>query len=501
LVYGNSGTGKSSLVKSMLATQFQAHWHVWPGPEQAEAALSEVSRGSVGIDHPLERVLTNVSNPQNVLVIDSAERLASEGHTRVKALIQGLMSGSPGAAWRVVIVGQTEAWAVGHLRELAGDLQPTKEVEVQELTPGAVIAALRTTASLRWLASHDDAVAALTNMRALAWVMLAERAFAAESPQVMSLTAVADRLWSFWTKDRAGIQNLLMRLAAREANFERSFPISQMEMADANAVDALPEDCPLRRTQRNRIEFTHDLAADWARFQQLKEFADDTARWASLASSPLWSAALRMLGQFLLRQKAGDGKAWDVAFAAVEKSSSSALAADILLDAVYLDPLAGQFLSERTALLFENGGERLNRLLKRFYHMATVPSVPEIMQSDPTLTLYLESQFRKPILGRWLRMAPFLISNKEKLAALTSLDVAKLCEIWLTTTPVSLAEGVPTAVGFPHLAQPGSEASAAPPAGWGPMFARYCVTSVTAASFSGMHPSGGRIPTPASERG
>jgi hypothetical protein len=442
-VYGNSGTGKSSLVKGVLDSQFQDYRQVWLGPEQAEVALSELKRGAVGLDHALLKILANTSNPRNVLVIDSAERVAADGRARVEALLTGLIAASAGSSWRIVIIGQTEAWADGRLRDLIAVSQPTRDVEVQELKAGEVTAALRATESLRWLASHDDAVAALTNMRALAWVIQAERAFRARSAGVMSLTAVADRLWSFWTDDKAAIQNLLMRLAEREANFERSFPLSQMNMADANALDSLPRDCPLRRTATNRVEFAHDLAADWARFQQLKEMSDGTPRWAPLASNPLWSSALRMLGQFLLRQKSGDKTAWDVSFAAVEKSSGSPLAADILLDALCLDPMAEQFLSERRALLFENRGERLNRLLKRFYHAATVPSIPEHIQGDASMNLYLEAQFRKPIIGRWLRLAPFLVSHKERLAELMSIDVAKLCETWLTTTPVKLTGDVP----------------------------------------------------------
>ena len=442
-VYGNSGTGKSSLVKDLLGSRFSDRWQVWLGPEQAAAALSEVRRVSIGVDHPLLKVLVNTSNPKNVLVIDSAERLTPEDRVRVKALVGDLIAAAPGDVWRIVIVGQTEAWADGRLRELAGGSQPTNDVEVEELTASSVIEALHTTGSLRWLVSHDDAVAALTNMRALAWVMQAEQVFAAEPSGAMSPSAVADRLWTFWTNDKAAIKNLLMRLAEREASFERSFALSDMNMADASALDSIPQNCPLRITSTNRVEFAHDLAADWARFQQLKAIADDTTRWASLASSPLWAGALRMLGQYLLRQQRGDKTAWDLAFAAVDKSASAPLAADILLDALCLDPLAEYFLSERTTLLFDNHGERLNRLVKRFYHIATVPNVPELLASEPSLNLYLEAQFRKPILGRWLRMAPFLISHKDQLAGLMSQDVAKLCETWLNTTPVTLAQDFP----------------------------------------------------------
>lgn len=442
-LYGNSGTGKSSLVKDVLASRFPDRWQVWLGPEQATAALSETKRVSIGVDHPLLDVLLNSRNPKNILVIDSAERLLPEDRVRAKALASALIAVARGDVWRVVIVGQTEAWADGRLRELAGASQPTKDVEIEELTPDSVIAALRTSESLRWLVSHDDAVAALTNLRALAWVMQAEPVFAAEASGAMSPSAVADRLWAFWTNDKAGVKNLLMRLAEREAGFERSFALSDMTMADASALDSIPQNCPLRVTSTNRVEFTHDLAADWARFQQLKAIADDTPRWAPLASSPLWAGALRMLGQYLLRQKRGDKTAWDLAFAAAEKNSSTPLGADILLDALCLDPLAEQLLSARATLLFDNGGERLNRLLKRFHHIATVPNIPEHLISDASLNLYLEVQFRKPILGRWLRMAPFLISHKDQLAELMSLEVAKLCETWLTTTTVTLAPDFP----------------------------------------------------------
>src|SRR5258708_1665252 len=104
-----------------------------------------------------------------------------------------------------------------------------------------------------------------------------------------------------------------MTLATREASFEHSFAISQLESGDAAVLDDLPTVCPLRREEATgRIQFQHDLAADWARFQRLKEISDDTQQWAPFAGNPFWHGALRMLGQLLLRQKVGTRSAWDV---------------------------------------------------------------------------------------------------------------------------------------------------------------------------------------------
>jgi hypothetical protein len=179
---------------------------------------------------------------------------------------------------------------------------------------------------------HDDALVGLGNLRALAWVMQAEGAFQTLDPSLFSFTTVADRLWEHWTGGEARFQNLLIRLAEREANFERSFAIGELDIGDAQAFDACPPEVPLRRNARHRIEFAHDLAADWTRFQRLKEIADDVPRWSALAKNPLWHGALRMLGQYLLREPADGGRTqWDDAFGVAEGAKDTApLAADVL---------------------------------------------------------------------------------------------------------------------------------------------------------------------------
>jgi hypothetical protein len=447
VVYGNSGCGKSALVKSVLDIKFAGWQQVWFGPEQLDAALSEMKRGSLGLDHPLLNVLNSTTQNTNVLIIDAAERLTTDCAAKVRKLIGALVptaTAGEAATWRVVIIGQTEAWADGRLPVLSGAPPLPEYLEIVEASSNDVRGALRSSLTLAWLAVDDDAVMALSNLRALTWVMQAESIFQVQTiTGTISLTAVADRLWRFWTNGEARFQNLLMRLAEREGSFERSFALSELDNVDATAFDARPRQFPLRQNARNRIEFEHDLAADWGRFQRLKEIADDTAKWAALANNPLWNGALRMLGQFLLREPVGTRTAWDVAFESVEESKDAPLAADVLLDALCLDPLAETFLTERTDLLFGNHGARLTRLLRRFHHIATVPGVRAHMpQVDPTLNLYLEAQYRTPILGRWLRIARFLANHQKQAGDLMSPVVAKICETWLTTTPRELAPGV-----------------------------------------------------------
>ena len=441
-VLGESGSGKSALVKTVLDGNYESWNQVWFGPEDLEKALSAARRSALPLTHELSLVLKATVEPQNVLVIDSAERIGTSEFAVIRRLLRDILpddGNETEAAWRVVIVTQNQSWIEGEETILGG--RKSHLVEVQALKNDAVKLALLQTPTLHWLAAHEDTITALTNLRTLAWVIKAGPALGSNAGGLASHTAVADRLWKYWTKDRADVQALTMRLAQREASFERSFALTGLEPADTATFTQRPHELPLRLNERtNRIEFEHDLAADWARFQFLKQIWTDAPEWAALAGNPLWTNALRMLGQFLLRQPAETGTAWDVAFTAAE-SIKDELAGDVLLDALCLDPDAERFLSERVDVLLANGAKYFTRLLLRFHHIATVPTGGK-MGLSAEYGLYLEAQYRSIVFGRWPPVLRFLIAQRERLAGVVSSALAKVIETWLTKTPQTLSNGL-----------------------------------------------------------
>lgn len=437
-VLGESGVGKSALVAVTLDEAFPDWSQTWLRAEDLEVTLSPTGRQTTGMRHELQRTLLGSSKPRNVLVVDAGERLSEETLPRARRLIEALLASNLGEtpAWRVVIVSQSEAGA--GVRSGLG-LKPEAQLAVTEPTVQQVKQALMSSERLRWLASHDDAVSVLRNLKTLAFVMQAESAFPAQGPQAFSRSAIADALWSWWTSDSASMAGLLIRLSERDASFQRSVGVSELEPAHADAFDKRTLRTPLRINRLKRIEFAHDLAADWSRYQKLREIAFETEKWAPLAENPIWLPALRMLGEFLLRESLGDEVAWDVAFRTLEGRADFQAARDVLLDALCLDPLAGRFLTARADALFADQGALLLRLLQRFLHVATVAAVPpHILALDPTLLLLWEAQHRAPIIGRWFGMVQFLDSRREDVACLMSTSVARLCEIWLTSVPPSL---------------------------------------------------------------
>ena len=443
VVYGESGCGKSAIVRDVLDADPSVH-QVWLGQDTLESILSAPGRATLKLDYTPETILKATTRPRNVLVLNSAERLRTdEAIVRARSLVGSILGQNrdAGTAWSVVVIGQTDAWLRGTLQRIA-NAAPLSSHHVKPLADEEVREVLSASAELGWVTSHSEIVKALTNPRTLAWVLEAEGSFVQDDASALtSLTSIAERLWNFWTQDKPSFQRTLMRFGEREANFEHSFPISELSDGDLATLENKPPQLPLVIDKYKHAKFQHDLAAEWSRYQLLKGMAYDTDKWSAYAANPLWLGALRMLGGFLLRDTTPDGKnGWDVVFAKTQSSS----AGDVLLDALCLDTDAETFLAERVEILFAERAKLLNRLLHRFAYVATVPGganavLSKMLLSDPSYALYVEAQYRSPMPGRWPAMVRFLKAQEARIAELISPVVSGVCEKWLSNIPETYA--------------------------------------------------------------
>jgi hypothetical protein len=436
IVIGESGMGKSAVVARVLDQDFADATQIWLGPDVLPSALSAARRSAIGLDQELGLVLGRSPGDDKILILDSLERL--EGASLGK-LITVLSILATNGTWRVVLI--TQLGFENPLRA-APPLSDAPVQLVSVLSDAEIQAALRSVPQLAWIANDLAVLPLFANLKTLGWVVTAESSFREDATNAPTSTSdIADRLWSRWTSGPATtqLQRLLMQLAIRDAAFERSFAISNLATSDLAAFDQRSSELPLQVNARNRVEFVHDLASDWARYQRLKEIADDVGQWAALAREPLWIPALRLLGQFLLTQPDQALGGWDHAFEQLTVEGNVE-ASDILLDALCLDARLDCHLENRLALLFANDGALLKRLLHRFLHVATVPTISSQIAVESSLRVYLEADMRFPIIERWGPMGRFLRTHAQQVGALGAPIVARLCKTWLGSLPTTLGD-------------------------------------------------------------
>lgn len=438
LVTGDSGVGKSALVKLNLDEHYPNARQVWLGPAALQAALSEAERHRLGLTAPLADLLKATAAPQNILVLDAVERADAATIMRLSQVVRSLAEprSSGGTGWKVIAIGQAAGFEV-HLDPLVNALDH-EIVRVSALGPEKVREALWTVPALAQHAYDEGFVVLLGNLRTLGWIIAAGSLFSGvDAGRMAARSQIADRLWAHWTGGDPDLHSFMIALARRDAEYERSFGLSDLDPAARTAWKVGRQRMPLKLSERNRLTFEHDLASDWARYQSLKEVADDVARWAGLANKPLWVAALRLFGQFLLREPDQARSGWDAAFAAA-RALDAPDAVDVLLDALCLDPLADRYLASRSGLLFADNGKLLNRLLARFLHTATVPEPSAATVLDPDFSLYAEAEIRSPIWTAWPPLIRFLVEHRSTIAALESRTVAKVCQVWLSKAPTRI---------------------------------------------------------------
>ncbi|MEO0449265.1 MAG: ATP-binding protein [Pseudomonadota bacterium] len=449
---GESGCGKSALIRRLTEHEDTPKRALWLGPETLQLFSSHALSRQTGLQHPLPDLILALGTETKIIVLDSIERM-DEKSVRLARQIADETERHP-SRFNLLLSSQPERFE-SNLRRILPNERP-HVFEVENLEASEVSEILAAYPKLHWVGLNSEVLSALSNFRTLSWLIDAGQDLGGDG-QLKSHIDLADAIWNFWTTGSAPIQRSLVLLAEREAEFERSFAQSELADSDLTRLEEAKASLPVRKDASNRYRFSHDLAADWARYQRLKELSQNWQSWAVFSDKPLWITALRLLGQFLLRQPGQQGTAWDDTYLAIEQSQTpNQLALDVLLDALFLDPDATSYLSKRKTFLFEEKGKRLLRLLRRFHHVATTPDPILLTLMPDAFQVFAETGGRIPIWGRWPSLLSFLYANLEDVAALQSISVSMLCETWLRASPKKTTQGDV----FPYRIQAGEIAIA-----------------------------------------
>lgn len=302
IVSGDSGTGKSALVRSIVEHYEAAE------PEDFEAVLLNLRqlprhptelRSALGA--PLERVLTEMHAPRRVLVIDGADVQAETDETPLATITRSAVE----ANVEVCIIASSDGRAA--VEGVAARLGITvAHHEVAGLTDEEVDSLVEQVPTLQRLASVPHSRELL---RRPAIADLLARAGGENLP--LSDSAAMDAVWAGLIRDHERTvrgtpdarENVIRQLAADALEPGRL----DLGKLDAEALDGLKRDGVLRSSKSTwsaAPSFTHDILRTYAVAKVLGEGAQPVQR-LKLYNTPRWTLpAMRLLVEQRLRSDA-----------------------------------------------------------------------------------------------------------------------------------------------------------------------------------------------------
>ena len=402
----------------------------------------------MNLRHPLVDILR--AAPTRCLVVFDGVEAYTDRALRLAARIATELFSSGAAHVHLLFSLQFQS-ADTRMRQLAAFGMPHDLLEITLVgrpEPGEIQELLSPFPALQWLALLPQLRPLLTNLKVLDWfARTLPNSQSATDQQYVGLTTVIDQLWRLWTESPAdGLARsaLLMKLAIAEAEtLSRGVPRTQLGHAEQQTLRGL-EQSGLIRIRDDRVSLAHDLLGDWARLRVLMAEDATSSSTESRAASPRWQQAVRLFGQRLLETSADGQGRWRQSVETVNEASASAgLLRDLFLDALFQATNAIELLNQTWDTLTASNGALLNRLLDRFLFVASLPD-PRLaaLSDDQEQATRLQHLLRIPFWPYWGPLLTVLHARRGDVVRLAPYSAARICALWLRTTPDELGAAI-----------------------------------------------------------
>lgn len=441
LLSGPSGSGKTVFTKKFVQSKASSATVVWWNASLLNAQDYWLFESRLNLVNPLEEIIGKLTAQDAYLVVDGLDRQVHEQvFDNLGMVIRFLHLENRNCPWTVIIPAQDEeidrlyygllkvkipSKIVGHA--------PTSHPSVEQLAP-----VWNAFPSLERLARRPELHTLLLKPKVLD--LFASR-IAWQEQDLSQWTGESDLIQWFWTIEvmsgpsshvRDGFIKLLAGHQADRCDPE--VPSDTFAPSDLGPLDGLIQD-RICIAAGERYRFEHDLYGDWARQRILLGRRRDLAQFVEeRLNSPFWHRPLRLLGVHLLEQESADS--WREAYDQVSaRTDEGTLAGDLLLESVIFAANPLPLLETMWNALSANGGLLLNRLLGRFLHVASSANALIVSMSR---ALRFEATNRPatwdriPIADYWPPMIRFLHHHKAIAVEIAPLQVARVCERWLS---------------------------------------------------------------------
>jgi hypothetical protein len=439
ILLGDSGCGKTATAKKVVDGIGVGGNPLWFRADQFGSGAYGSLAGRICLRHPLAEVIECGAKTAGVLVIDGAERLVeSEDFEHVCEIASPLLREWGTVKWLVLVTCQSQAWnrVAPQLSRAVGCAKPLSTVVVENPQAQALGGIWSAFPALRQLVLVPHLSSLLCNLKVLD--ALAAHAGVLPDTAKLQWAGESDLVAWFWQsvvlqgKDgrvRAGALQRLAQLQGDERVFET--PSMTLKPAEVSALETAERSGLCAFSDEGRVEFAHDLYADWARMRCVLAHESSLPSYLeSRTSIPHWHNAIRLYAVHLLEHGTVPN-AWGQSMERMPDIRN------LFLEGIAMARDSFRLLDQAWPALADKDGQLLQALLKRFLHVATRPdpSLIDAAADDDTGVLGIRTQDRVPILSYWPGMLRFLCGRLREVAAMVPEETALILQRWLVCLP------------------------------------------------------------------
>ena len=436
-VTGESGSGKSALVKTLVAQNVTAGAElVWI---KAELFIQMRRTAPTFIEAALR-----VRRSAAFIVFDGIEACYDSSTLQAIAETISALSADAVSPWQVILTCQTPEWpriSFSLAKTLAGKSVLARQVECGELSKEDFTLVCASHAPVFQLSRQPHLRRILKSPKMLDVLLSGQLA------ENRALVSEADFVEWWWdqqvrqSKAIAAEETVARQLASRMAD-ELCTELAPDAVSGAEAAAAaLVRNRVLFRTRDGRLRFNHDLLADWSRVMHLRSLGGNALDFMRThAENPPWLRAIRLLSQHMLERTA-DFDQWRAIVKTCstkpkeneEPSAENLQILDPWLEGIAYCVDAKTILDRLKPELFSNDGCLLRRFVSRLLHVGTIPD-PVIQdrfrQMDSTAVETAGTLFRLPQERLWTPVINFLILNKAEATEFLPVELADIASMW-----------------------------------------------------------------------
>ncbi|SFD69972.1 hypothetical protein [Pseudoalteromonas denitrificans] len=437
VVLGDSGSGKSALVKRFALSQKNTVW--FESSLFEYNSLHEVENNAFQLKNPWVDIAAEIASKYKILVIDAVDRLWMPNYfSTLGEFLEPILSGN--TSLKIVITCQSFHWqrVQRELLKIGNAIATANTVSLSDIGKTDIAILKDQFPQFTKLLVTESVSKFLLRPKVLdLFSKVSPLSFSKKNPWRSEVELIN---W-YWDSEISSSthgamkERFLIKLSKLQAeNLVNATQITLFEVPELSVLEEL-ERSQICYRKKGKIYFAHDIYSDWFKQRTLvDEIASNPSFLDSCIKNPQWHRAISLFGSELVQGEHTTSEWENVIKSAL--TSKNLLLVDLLLEAIIHSSNSCGLLLRHWEFLTANRADLLNRFFKRFLYVATKPNKKTMALAKHFNVSELDASLlnRTPIWLMWPSVLTLIIEKQDELIELSPKNTIDICKLWVTNT-------------------------------------------------------------------